>query len=147
VNPFGTTLLGPLPPVPLTMFDQIIFPIVGWLRRRQRFTPNREVSRIIPLALGDLFNPAHYRCLRVQSERRGDTFKQDFICFIPPHCPSAVPLWGATLRMVFGFMKAVFDFRPPPAASLPVIPGLLPRTYTTGGRRSQQRRKGLSIKR
>jgi hypothetical protein len=145
LNPFAMALLGPLMPVELIMFQRIIFPIAGWLRRPQGFTPNREVSRILPLALGDFFNPAHYRRLRIRSDSRRQALKQEFICFTLPTRQGTVPLWGATLRMVFGFLGAVFDFSPPPAASLPVIQGLLHRSYTTGQHSPHHPRTGLTI--
>jgi hypothetical protein len=145
LNPFGLCLLGPLIPEHLALFQQVIFPVAAWVNREQRFSLNAEVAQVIPMALKDFFDPSHFACLRIRNETGAGVLARDFRCFQPPLSNGTVPLWGATLRMVIRFLQVVFDFHPPPLATLPVIHGLLHRSYATGGMPPASHGNGLII--
>jgi hypothetical protein len=130
LNPFGLTLLGPLPAQPLVMFNRVIYPMVVWVSGQKRFYPNWEVEKIICIPLRILFDPANYARyrLRIQNTSAGDTLNI-FPCFRIEKAGGAEILWGATYRIAIGFLKQVFDFEPPDMHSLPEIHGHLGKSY------------------
>jgi len=104
LNPFGVKFLGPLPSQQLVMFQRVIYPMVCWISRQKRFSPNWEVEDII----------------------------KDFPCFLHEHNNSVEKLWGATFRITMVFLEIVFGFKPPDIDSLPVVHGTLDENYLTG---------------
>ena len=118
------------------MFPRVIFPMVVWIIRQNRFFPNWEVERIVYIPLRDLLNPEFYACYRLHfkmsHESRSPGFTQDFPCFCHESGQGREVLWGATYRIVTAFLDMVFEFRPPDVASLPVIYGELDDRYLNG---------------
>lgn len=136
LNPLGVRLLGPLPCQQLIMFRRAIYPVAGWVNRQKRFYPNWEVDAVVRISLHSLSDPenyARYR-LRFDSEtgRTESPAVSDYPCFCHPDGGRREILWGATYRIVMAFMESVFGFRPPAMAGLPVVGGVLDKSYVSG---------------
>jgi len=125
LNPLGVRFLGPLPSQRLRMFQRVIYPMAAWVERQQSFFPNWEVEKIVTQPIDSFLDPAHYACCRISfgsgRENRGRQAMEAFPCFCFPDAGKQEILWGATYRMVMNFLELVFDFRPPPMDSLPVV--------------------------
>jgi hypothetical protein len=138
LNPLGVIFLGPLRPQPLRMFQRIIYPMVVWVPRQVHFTLNWEVAAVVRVPLRLLLQEPHYARFRPQLNTGGietkDARQMDFRCFEIPSNPTPERLWGATFRITMDFLKQVWDFEPPPRASLPLVHGSLDETYPTGRR-------------
>jgi len=136
LNPLGVRFLGPLPAQRLVMFRRIIYPMAGWVAGRQKFVPNWEVEKIVPIPLRCLLDPARYVRYRLQiSAAVATRFKgrtEDFPCFVFGAGDGRELLWGATFRVVMVFLELVFGFRPPDPERLPVVSGRIRRHYLTG---------------
>jgi hypothetical protein len=136
LNPWGVNFLGPMPQQELLMFQRVIYPMVVWIRRQQKFFPNWEVERIVYIPLRDLLDAKSYACCRLHfkasHERQSPGFSRDFPCFCHEHEEGRDVLWGATYRIVTAFLEMVFEFRPPDVSSVPVIYGELEEQYLNG---------------
>lgn len=147
LNPFCVNFLGPLPPYRLTLTKRVIFPMAGWVSGQKRFYPNWEVEKLIYIPLEKLLNPslhARYR-LEFSSGQKNvlgsskklktvrDKMSSDFPCFLHQVSDSESVeqevLWGATYRMIVGFLELVFGFKPPEMATLRVVKGTLDENY------------------
>ncbi|UCE56201.1 MAG: hypothetical protein JSV31_12370 [Desulfobacterales bacterium] len=138
LNPFGLKFLGLLPSQSLVMFERVIYPLVAWTDRQQRFYPNWEVEKVIYIPLRDLLNSGNYVRYRLQmggrSNRDPAVASNDFLCFRHRYRNENELLWGATYRITTVFLEYVFDFTPPEITSLPVVNGSLDENYLTGKR-------------
>jgi hypothetical protein len=118
------------------MFRRVIYPIVCWVSRQQRFATNWEVEKIVYIPLRNLFDPSNYAHYRLRLEphqtSRLKPDKRDFRCFIHEHENESEHLWGATFRITMAFLELVFGFKPPEIESLPVVDGKLGANYYTG---------------
>jgi hypothetical protein len=136
VNPCGLKFLGPMPAQRLVMFHRVIYPMVAWIGRQRRFSPNWEVARVVHIPIGNLLDPAHYGLYRLRvrdGSRQGHSpERQDFPCFLHHHPEGREVLWGATYRMVMTFLEVVFDFREPGPVGLPIVEGRLAEDYFKG---------------
>lgn len=136
LNPLALKFLGPLQSQRLVMFKRIIYPLVCWISHQKRFYLNWEVTKIVYIPLRNLLNPSNYACYRVQvnipDKQVNHSHINDFPCFIHYRQDGSEVLWGATFRIVMGFLDIVFDFKPPDIESLPVILGTLDQNYLTG---------------
>lgn len=125
LNPLGVRFLGPLPSQRLRMFQREIYPMAVWIERQQHFFPNWEVEKIVTMPIRNFLDPAHYACCRISfnagREKQAANALEVFPCFCLPDASEREILWGATYRMVMNFLELVFDFRPPPLDSLPVV--------------------------
>lgn len=136
LNPLGFTFLGVLPEQHLVMFNRVIYPIVGWAAP-QRFKPNWEVARIVPVPLRELLDPGRYGRFRplVTSSTNGDAQPlrfEDFPCFIHEDGQDREMLWGATYRITQHFLRLIFAFETPDTEHLPVAHRHLDETYLNG---------------
>lgn len=118
--PWGTTLLGLLPPQGSRTIDRAVHPVAAWLRHPQRFRPNWEVERVIVVPLADLLDPARHGRLRVRY-RSGepsvqDRLREEFGCFEY----EGELLWGLTYRVVEQFLELVLGYEPAPLATRPL---------------------------
>jgi 8-oxo-dGTP pyrophosphatase MutT (NUDIX family) len=136
LNPLGVRFLGILPSEALVMFRRTIHPLVVWVDGRQRFRPNWEVERVVRIPLRELFIHERYVCYRLTMPPAAadavDARRLDFPAFRFTTADGPEILWGATFRIVLGFMRQVFGFRPPDTESLEVIDHRLPPHYLTG---------------
>ena len=137
LNPLGVRFLGPLPAQRLLLFRRIIYPMAAWVAAGQRFVPNWEVEKIVPIPLRCLLDPGRYVRYRLQiSAAVATRFKgrsEDFPCFVFETGEGRELLWGVTFRVVMVFLELVFGFRPPDPARLSVVSGRIRRHYLTGG--------------
>jgi len=130
LNPFGLKFFGPLPPQPLVMFQQVIYPMVIWISGQTRFYPNWEVEKVVRLPLRDFFNASMYARYRLRIETpSGAENVNTFPCFRYVKKQETEILWGATFRITMNFLKYVFGFSPPDIHSLPEVQGRLSRAY------------------
>jgi hypothetical protein len=136
VNPFGLKFLGPMPGERVVMFHRVIYPMVTWIRRQRRFSPNWEVERVVHIPIKDLLDPSHYARYRpwVQDGSTGahPMEGEDFPCFLHHHSEGREVLWGATHRMIMAFLEVVFDFREPSLVDLPIVERKLEEDYFKG---------------
>jgi len=136
LNPFGVKFLGPLPPQQLVMFKRIIYPMVCWVSRQKRFSPNWEVAKVLYIPLRNLLKHSNYACYRLNiktnHENQKNAMVKDFPCFLHAHDDRIEKLWGATFRITMVFLEIVFGFKPPDIKSLPVVHGTLDKNYLTG---------------
>jgi hypothetical protein len=133
LNPFGLRFLGPLPSQHLVMFRRVIYPMVGWVPRQQRFFPNWEVEKVVTIPLIHFFserNYGRYRLTLPPTLATGiDERKEDFPCFLHRGPSGTEVLWGATYRIVTAFLSKVFSFTPPATGNLAVIERTLDESY------------------
>jgi hypothetical protein len=138
LNPLGVRFLGPLPPEDLQMFDRVIYPMVGWIRRQRHFLLNWEVERIVYVPIQNLLNRDNYACYRLnmapQSEDTQEGRTQDFPCFRHETENEREVLWGVTYRIVMVFLELVYGFKAPSLNTLPIIYGYLDKRYFNRGR-------------
>ncbi len=136
LNPFGVRFLGPLPPQPLEMFKRTIYPLVAWVDRQKRFSPNWEVEKVVDIPLKDLLDPANYARYRLRLPPVGDSDSINtmryYPCFRFQVNNDTELLWGATYRIVTIFLNYIFGFKPPGHDKVPIINGSLDQNYLTG---------------
>ncbi len=132
LNPLSVDFLGPLPAERLTMFRRVIYPMVGWVRPQGRLRTNWEVERIVRVPLGSLLDPQNYACYRVRFAGAAEPSVQDLPCYLHRSDKGIDVLWGATYRIVIGFLQAVFQFQPPPLDARPTHHGTLHEEYLAG---------------
>lgn len=131
LNPFAVNFLGPLGCYQLTLFKNIIFPLVGSVKSPLSLKPNWEVAKILPMPLHSFFQEENYGVYRLRVER--PIFKDilqadivDYPCLVhqEPDQPAEI-LWGATYNIIMSFLETVFAFQPPALDTRSVIEGKL----------------------
>jgi hypothetical protein len=133
LNPFGVRFLGPLPVQRLVMFGRVIYPMVGWVLKPQRFRLNREVEKIVSIPLRKLLDPGNY--VQYQLEMKdpnadnGSRQIYDAPSFLHKNSLETEVLWGATCRITLNFLELMLGFAPPTDGSLPVLKAILDETY------------------
>ncbi|MFZ0725200.1 MAG: hypothetical protein WCD88_05430 [Desulfobacterales bacterium] len=136
LNPFGIRFLGFLPPARLVMFQRTIYPMVCWISRQVRFTPNWEVEKVVAVPLRHLLRADNYaRCVFHMGGSNGNRPARDireFPCFIHRRAGGTERLWGATFRITTSFLDLVFGFTPPVIEKLAAVEGTLDRHYLSG---------------
>lgn len=135
LNPWGTTLLGLLPPQGLRVMKRAIHPVAAWLDRPQSFRPNWEVDRVVVLPIAELLDPCRHGRLRVRYDSGEppvrDRLREEFGCF---EFDGEI-LWGLTYRMVEQFLELVLDFSLPPMEARRSYQMVLADDYFTRKRR------------
>ncbi len=127
LNPFNVEILGPLPPQPLVMYEQIIFPVVGWMKKTSRLRPNWEVAKMLYLPFEILLNPTSYARFRFAGRNMSKkTFSMDFPCVVVETKAGREILWGATYRICMNFLGLVFRFKPPAMDELAYVEDIVP---------------------
>ena len=133
LNPFGVRFLGPLPIQRLVMFGRVIYPMVGWVSRQQRFTLNWEVEKIVSIPLKDLLDPGNYVQYQLEmKDPNADNGRQqvyDAPSFLYKKGEETEVLWGATCRITLNFLELMFGFTPPTDGSLPVLKEIMDEAY------------------
>ncbi|MEJ5299967.1 MAG: CoA pyrophosphatase [Thermodesulforhabdaceae bacterium] len=136
LNPFKVKVCGVLSPYRLVMFRKVIVPVVGVISASSvmMMENSYEVEKILWIPFSELLDPSRYARYRLYNyPKRLDAgvniHYQDFLCFIHQDGVATEILWGATFRMVMDFIGKFFDFLPPPAEELPVVPGILSDAY------------------
>jgi len=144
LNPFGLTLLGPLPSQCLVLYRRVIHPLAAWVACQKEFTLSWEVERIVRFPLRALLNPFNYAVYRMnvppRLEWRFSGTTVDFPCFIYSIDGRAELLWGATFRIVTLFLQMIFGFRIPHLKRLPLVPASLGDEYVNAGTRNSARK-------
>lgn len=88
------------------------------------------------IPLRSLLNSAHYACYLLyvspRLEERTQRGTQEFPCFLHWSKGGSELLWGAIYSIVSYFLELVFELKPPPLESLPLIPGVLEEDYVCG---------------
>lgn len=143
LNPLGLEFLGMLPRQDLVLFSRRIYPLVCRIKWQQRFFPNWEVAKIVPIPIRHLLDPGRYAQYRLTidiprpdspvADRSGPEVRR-LPCFIHRYRGGSDIFWGATLRMAMQFLAIVYGFMPPEPDTLPVISGQLTGEYLTGRR-------------
>jgi hypothetical protein len=146
LNPLGVRFLGPLPSQCLIVFRRVIHPMVAWLSRQQRFTPNWEVEKIVSIPLRSLLDPDNYAIYHVDVPShlnwRLPGKDHEFPCFLYAQQNNREVLWGVTYRIVMSLVEMVFDFTPPEERDLPRVNGVLEECYVQGRQGSAAHRVG-----
>jgi hypothetical protein len=134
LNPLRVQFLGPLPPQRLELFRRLIYPLAAWAPGPGRYRPNWEVQRVVTIPLRRLLDPGAYvRCdLQPESPYAGSAPRRIPPAFRLDAGGGTEILWGATYRIVVGFLQAVFDFTPPAPESLPLVGLRLGEGYLAG---------------
>jgi len=139
LNPFGVRFLGPLPVQRLVMFGRVIYPMIGWVSRQQRFKLNWEVEKIVSIPLKKLLDPGNYVQYRlVMKDPNTDNGSQqvyDAPSYLHKNSLESEVLWGATCRITLNFLELMFGFEVPTDGSLPVLKAILDETYMSNGKR------------
>jgi len=139
LNPFNVRFLGALPVQRLVMFGRVIYPMIGWVSKQQRFKMNWEVEKIISIPLRKLLDPGNYVQYRLEiKDPNADNRRQqvyDAPSFLHKNSLETEVLWGATCRITLNFLKLMFGFEVPADGSLPVLKGILDETYMRNGKR------------
>jgi len=136
LNPLGVRFLGPMAPHDLEIFSRVLYPMVGWIRLKNRYWTNWEVEKVLTISIRDLLNQRRYACYRIRfganpAEGAGE-HTEDFPCYRDEK--EGLILWGVTYEMVMSFLDLLFGFKVPDPASLPVIHGSLDGRYLQGAR-------------
>ena len=138
LNPLRVKFLGVLPSQSLIMFDRVIYPLVAWVYRQQRFYTNWEVEKIVYIPLQELLKPENYARYRLNSpsdsSHNQSLHVTDFPCFRHSYGGETEILWGATYQITSTFLNFIFDYSPPDLNTLPVVNGTLGDNYLTGER-------------
>jgi len=133
LNPFGVRFLGPLSIQRLVMFGRVIYPMVGWVSRQQRFTLNWEVEKIVSIPLRALLDPDNYVQYQLEmKDPNADNGSQqvyDAPSFLYKNSDETEVLWGATCRITLNFLELMFGFTVPNDGSLPVLKGIMDERY------------------
>jgi len=132
LNPLAVKFLGPLKTYQLTLFRNIIFPLVGALRPGNlSLRPNWEVAKILSIPLSLFFVEENYALYRLRVRKQN--FKEilqsnevDYPCFLYREDELTTEiLWGATYNIIMSFLETVFSYQPPPPEQRPIIQGEL----------------------
>jgi hypothetical protein len=138
VRPWAVEFLGTLPLYKLRLFERRILPMVGWVPDSERFSPNWEVERIVPIPLSSLLSPERYATYLLRGVNHGDSSSAEeatpYGCFIHEDSHGREVLWGATYQIVLSFLERVYNFNPPAMEARPVVHGHLTPDYATGRR-------------
>ncbi len=138
LNPLGLEFLGLLPRQDLVLFSRMIYPLVCRVKWQQRFFPNWEVERIVPIPIRHLLDPGRYAQYRltidIPGPDRPEPETRQLPCFIHRQREGSDIFWGATLRIAMQFLEIVHGFVPPQLDNLPVVQGRLSGEYLTGMR-------------
>ncbi len=106
---------------------------VGWVLRKQRFTLNWEVEKIVSIPLKDLLDPGNYVQYQLEmKDPNADNGSQqvyDAPSFLYKNREETEVLWGATYRITLNFLELMFGFTLPTDGSLPVLKGVMDETY------------------
>jgi hypothetical protein len=134
LNPLGVRFLGPLPPQRLVLFRRLIFPMAAWSPAPRRYRTNWEVERVVAIPLGRLLDPRRYvRCeVRLEAPGAPDAPARILPGFRLDGGEDEGILWGATFRIVAGFLQAAFGFTPPAVDGLPAVRIRLDAAYLNG---------------
>jgi hypothetical protein len=136
LNPLKVRFLGPLSSQCLILFRRVIHPMVGWVSRQKRFSPNWEVEKIVTIPLRSFVNHENYAVYRLDIPShlgwRLPGKDHEFPCFLYRHQNNQEVLWGVTYRIVMSLLEMVFGFRPPDAGDLPRVHGVLEECYVQG---------------
>lgn len=140
LNPFGVRFLGPLPVQRLVMFRRVIYPMVGWISKQQHFRLNWEVEKIVSIPLKkllDLDNYVQYR-LEMKDPHAGKGRQKVYEApsFLYKNGLESEVLWGATCRITLNFLQLMFGFEVPTDGSLPVLKGVMDKTYLDNGKKT-----------
>ena len=138
--PWKVDYLGCLPTYMMMNFSGIIFPVVGMTRSAWRPQPNWEVERIVRLPLRLFFDTDNYALCRVYSEtpanQRWGVDDMALPCLVFSDNGSEEILWGATFRILMGFVSSVFKFPVDQIHPTREVNKTLPSYYYTGKKRS-----------
>jgi hypothetical protein len=136
LNPLKVKFLGPMHAEHLVMFKRAIYPLAAWIDHQQRFVPNWEVEKIVRIPMAAFFDSGNYARYRISFDSgvagAPHALVRDLPCFVQRRNAEVELLWGATYRIVEQFLKTIFDYVPPPPASLPIIRRRLGRRYLKG---------------
>lgn len=137
LRPWKVEYLGVLEPYRLRMFQRRILPMVGWIDNQERFRPNWEVARIVPIAISALLDRGRYCRFRIRNHPRGSERPEEnvFPCYIHEDEKGREVLWGATYNIVQSFLYKVMGFTSPEMDERPVVQGELAHDYLTGSRK------------
>ena len=131
LDPFAVNFLGPLNCYRLTLFKNIIFPIVGAVKAPLSLKPNWEVAKILQIPLHSFFQEENYGVYRLKVGNpifkdiiQADTIDYPCLIYQEPAQPTEI-LWGATYSIIMSFLDTVFGFHPPELDTRPVIEGEL----------------------
>ena len=113
LNPLGVRFLGPLPIQRLVMFGRVIYPMVGWVSKQQRFRLNWEVEKIVSIPLRELLDPGNYIQYQLEmKDPNADNGRQqvyDAPSFLYKNGLETEVLWGATCRITLNFLELMLD--------------------------------------
>ena len=139
--PWKMDYLGCLPTHMMQNFTRIIFPVVGMARRPWRPRPNWEVERIVRLPLHLFFDTDNYALCRVSSEtsasQRWGRDDLTLPCLVFSDNGHEEILWGATFRILMGFVASVFKIPVDRIHPTREIQKTLPSYYYTGRQRNK----------
>ncbi len=133
LSPFNVRFLGPLPSYNLHLFTKTIFPVVGLVREKWRFRPNREVDKIVEIPLKAFYNEDNYGFFSIRSPVDETENEWKFPCLIREDSDGKEEiLWGATFNIIMSFLEIVFDFKLPEIQPERIITKTLQPDYLTG---------------
>ncbi len=116
--PARVEFLGPLPASRMATRRRVIHPFAGLVAAGTPLRTGPEVERNVLLPLPELFLPENYGtyalALTGQFAAAFGSAAVEVPCFRvrEPEGPGEI-LWGATFRIIMGFLREVFGFTPP----------------------------------
>ncbi len=136
LSPFNVEFLGPLPTYRLRVRRQIIFPVVGRVKRDWKYRLNWEVEKMVRIPLKEFYNPENYALysLEVTPEMsaQGIPDPWEFPCLVHREDGEEEILWGATFAIIQSFLRLAFDIPLPYPDGRRVIHRPLISNYLTG---------------
>jgi 8-oxo-dGTP pyrophosphatase MutT (NUDIX family) len=136
LSPFNVEFLGPLPTYRLRVRRQIIFPVVGRVKRDWKYRLSWEVEKMVRIPLKDFYDPGNYALysLAVSPEMAGQGIPDpwEFPCLVHQEDGEQEILWGATFAIIQSFLRMAFDTPLPTPDSRRIIQRPLIANYLTG---------------
>jgi 8-oxo-dGTP pyrophosphatase MutT (NUDIX family) len=136
LSPFNVEFLGPLPTYRLRVRRQIIFPVVGRVKRDWKYRLSWEVEKMVRIPLKDFYDPANYAqySLEVTPEmsKQGNPDPWEFPCLVHQEDGEQEILWGATYNIIQSFLRLAFDIPLPSPDGRRIIQRPLIANYLTG---------------
>ncbi len=136
LSPFNVEFLGPLPTYRLHVRRQIIFPVVGRVKRDWKYRLSWEVEKMVRIPLKNFYDPKNYALYSLavtpDMSQQGIPDPWEFPCLVHEEEGEQEILWGATFAIIQSFLRLAFALPLPYPDGRRIIQRPLVTNYLTG---------------